>query len=97
MSDNVVALRQARPCSNIPATLRRIADEIEADELGWPVTTAVLILGHTDAETSTAPDGSYGEQNYWTTFAAGPRTSTFTVRGLVASAMRNWNHDDGDA
>lgn len=90
---NVIALHQAKPADDVSATLRRIADEVEAGEIEWPVTTAVVILGHTDAEVPQA-DGSLAERSYWATYAAGPRTGTFTVRGLVASAMRGWNYDD---
>ncbi len=93
---NVVALHPGKPADDVPATLRRIADEIEGDAIGWPVTTAIVILGHSDAEVPVG-DGELAERSYWTTFAAGPRTSTFTVRGLVASAMRQWNFDDGEA
>ena len=89
----VVQLHPGKPADDVCATLRRIADQIEGKEIGWPVTTAVLILGHTDTETPVG-NGDLSEQSYWTTFACGPRTSTFTVRGLVASAMRQWNYDD---
>jgi hypothetical protein len=89
----VVQLHQPKPCEDVVTTLRRIADQVEAGELGWPVTTAVLICGHTDSEVP-MDDGALAEQAYWTTYAMGPRTSSFTVRGLVTSAMRRWNHDD---
>lgn len=90
---SVVQLHQKRPCDDVSATLRRIADQIEAGDIDWPVTTAVLILGHTDAETR-VDDGALAEQSYWTTFAMGPRCGTFTVRGLVSSAIRQWNFND---
>ncbi|QPQ55590.1 hypothetical protein IC614_03030 [Allosphingosinicella flava] len=90
---SVVQLHQPKPREEVVSTLRRIADELENGALEWPVTTAVLICGHSDAEIPMG-DGTFAEQNYWTTYAMGPRSSSFTVRGLVASAMRQWNHGD---
>lgn len=90
---SVLALHKPAPCQDVVATLRRIADDIEGGELHYPVTTAVLIVGHADAERP-MPDGALAEQSYWTTYAMGPRTGTFTVCGLVASAMRHWNYDE---
>lgn len=90
---NVVQLHAPKPSEEVVATLRRIAADIESGSLEWPVTTAVLICGHSDSE-APCSDGSLREQSYWTTYAMGARSSTFAVRGLVASAMRNWNHDD---
>jgi hypothetical protein len=92
MAANVLQLHKSVPADEVVGTLRRIADDIEGGSLEWPVTTAVLICGHTDGEV-TLSDGSLAEESYWTTYVMGPRTSTFTVRGLVASAMRKWNHD----
>lgn len=93
MTANVLQLHKSVPADEVVGTLRRIADDIEAGKIDWPVTTAVLICGHTDAEIPCG-DGSMAEHSYWTTYAMGPRTESFTVRGLVASAMRRWNHDD---
>lgn len=90
---SVVQLLRPKPCGDVVTTLRKIADDIEAGKFDWPVTTAVLICGHTDAEVPVGDD-TLAEQSYWTTFATGPRTDSFTVRGLVQSAMRRWNHDD---
>lgn len=89
----VLKLHQPKPTNDVVRTLRRIADEIEAGELEWPVTTAVLIVGHSDAEVPIA-GGELRQQSYWTTYGMGPRSDSFTVRGLVASAMRQWNHGD---
>jgi hypothetical protein len=90
---NIVQLRQDRPCNDVAATLRRIADEVEAGEHGdWPVTTCVVLLGHTDSEIP-AGDGSYAQEMWWHTYGAGPRCDTFTVRGLIATALNRWDHD----
>lgn len=89
----VVQLHQPRAIDDVPATLRRIADEIEAGELDWPVTTAVVLLGHTDSERP-ASDGVLMQNNYWSTYGAGPRCDTFTVRGLMATALREWGHGE---
>lgn len=90
---SVVSLYPGKPADDVAATLRRIADEVEGGEFSWPVTTACLILGYTDAEIRMGGD-LLAEQSYWTTYAMGPRTDNFTVRGLVSSAMRQWNYDD---
>lgn len=89
----VVQLHKQSPCAEIPATLRRIADDIEAGDHGdWPVTTAVLVLGHTDAEYLV--DDERVQRNYWTTFGLGPRADIFTVRGLLATVLSRWSHAD---
>lgn len=94
MAENVIRLHQDKPCQNVPATLRRIADEIEANEHGdWPVTTCIVVLGHTDAEVP-MEDGSLRQQNYWHTYGAGPRNDVFTVRGLMMTALNRWSDDD---
>lgn len=86
---SVIQLQQSKPCSDIPATLRRLADEIERGETEFsPVTTCVVVLGHTSSERLV--DGELQEQADWSTYGMGPRCDTFTVRGLMASALRSW-------
>lgn len=89
---SVVQLHKPHAVNDVTATLRRIADQIEAGEHGdWPVTTCVVLLGHTDGE---VPQGeALVQQTYWSTYGAGPRTDIFTVRGLLASAINRWGHD----
>lgn len=89
MMTDIIKLHQEHPSSDIPATLRRIADDIEAGKI-WdrPITTCVVMLGHTGAERCC--EGVLHDQAFWTTFAMGPRVDTFTVRGLMASAMQRW-------
>lgn len=90
---NIIRLHKPQPCADVVATLRRVADTIEAGEHGdWPVTTAIVVLGHSDAE---VPDGDDRlQRNYWTTYGAGPRADSFTMRGLLSSVMVRWTQDD---
>lgn len=92
-ASNVVALLSGAPADDVCMTLRRIADEIERGEVEFPVTTAVLVLGHTDAERA-VDDGLLMQRNYWRTFGMGPRTDSFTVRGLLATVLNRWEHED---
>lgn len=71
--------------------LRKTADSIEAGEIDFPVTTAVLVLGHTDSE---RPEGGQLlQESFWQTFGFGPRTDSFTVRGLLNTVLTQWGHD----
>lgn len=89
----VVQLHKERPCNDVAATLRRVADRIEAGEHGdWPVTTCVIVIGHTDAEVP-GDDGIIMQQNYWDTYGAGPRCDAFTVRGLLQTVLGRWGWD----
>lgn len=75
----IVKLHETFPAQDIPATLRRIADRIEAGEYGL-MTTAALCLGHT----SEKPDGEARfQRERYELFGIGPRTDMFTVRGLL--------------
>lgn len=91
----VVQLHKPPPCADVVATLRRIADDIEAGRHGdWPVSTAVVVIGHSDAEYN---DGETRMQrSYWDTYGAGPRADSFTVRGLLATVISRWNDGDGE-
>lgn len=89
---NVVPLRPAKPCDDIAGSLRRLADDIEADS-DHPITTCVVVMGHTDAETNPDENGSCYASTYWRVHGYGPRTDTFTVRGLLASATREWDSE----
>lgn len=83
--DGVVTLHKPAPANDVPATLRRIADELEAGTLDWPVTTAVVVFGHTGPE---RPSGDERRQrNHWTTYGFGPRADSFTIRGLLSSVI----------
>jgi hypothetical protein len=89
---SVVQLHQPAPCNDVVETLRRIADDIESRRHGdWPVTTAIVVIGHTDSEVN---DGDNRiQQNYWQTYGAGPRCDAFTTRGLLATVLSRWGHD----
>lgn len=89
MAGEVLQLHKTPPAADVPATLRRLADSIEAGELSWPVTTAVIVLGHCDSEVPVG-NGELRQEAFWSTYGAGPRTDVFTVRGLLASVVNDW-------
>ena len=91
--NSVVQLHQERPCNDVSATLRRIADKIEAGEHGeWPVTTCIVLIGHTDSDIP-MDKSVLCPRNHWSTYAAGPRADVFTVRGLLATCSKEWGQD----
>lgn len=93
MTDNILRLHQSRPAADdVVKALRNIADDIEAGNLEFPATTAVLVIGHTDPEVPCG-DGARGQDLYWATFGMGPRNDTFTVRGLLMTALNRWGHE----
>lgn len=80
---NVVAIQKPFAPDDIPQTLRRIADEIEAGEHGlW--TTCLVVLGHTEA--SIADSGDKLQRDDYELFGCGPRCDIFTTRGLLLTA-----------
>lgn len=95
MSDEkVVQLRQERPADNVSASLRALADEIESGKHGdYPVTTCVVLIGHTDSEVLIG-NGELAQATFWSTRGYGPRCDAFTVRGLMATALRKWSSED---
>jgi hypothetical protein len=91
MSDEtkVVTLHQPFAPDEIPATLRRIADQIEKGEYGV-VTTCLVVTGHTSDKPM--PDGDKLQQERYELFGCGPRCDAFTVRGLLLTvATRELN------
>lgn len=90
---SVVSLHRDHPANDVVGSLRRLADEIEAGEHGdWPVTTCVVMLGHTDGERP-VEDEQIEQRAYWDTRCFGIRSGVFTVRGLIASVMRKWGSE----
>jgi hypothetical protein len=90
---SVVQLHQPKPFNDVVATLRRIADEIEAGEHGdWPVTTCVVVIGHSDSEVPRGED-EVASRYYWQSYGIGPRHDNFTCRGLLMTALHKWGHD----
>ena len=70
---------------DIPAALRKIADEMEAGDFDV-ITTCVVCFGHT--KTVPTFDGTVLEDITNVTFSMGPRSDSFTIRGLLmASAI----------
>lgn len=83
----VVQLHKSKPATDIPETLRRIADEIERGEKMEVVTTAIVILGHTyDKPTKDNPEVSSFHAEH-ELFGIGPRVDLFTIRGLLSHAL----------
>lgn len=92
---SVVALYQARPIDDVAHSLRRLADRIEAGEYDWPITTCIVTLGHTGAETLPDADNVIHHSYHWDTMGFGPRTDVFTVRGLLSTVLHNdWGSED---
>jgi hypothetical protein len=92
---NVVPITKPQPFNDVTATLRRIADEIDASEHGdWPVTTCVVVIGHSDSETPRGDD-EVAHRYYWQSYGIGPRHDSFTCKGLLMTAMHQWGSDFG--
>ena len=82
----VVQLHKAAPCEDLIETLRSIADDLEKGSgPDWPVTTAVLVLGHSARKP--AGEDEVMEETRWRTYGIGPRADVFTCRGLLASVI----------
>lgn len=88
----ILQLHIPRPADDVVQALRDIADDIEAGEVAFPVTTAVVVLGHTDSEVPCG-DGDLGQTLFWRTFGVGARNDTFTIRGLLATVLNRWGHE----
>jgi CobQ-like glutamine amidotransferase family enzyme len=79
---NVIELKKPIVADDIIAGLRGLADRIESGEVEGPITTAMVILGHT-WETREGDD--IGHHGWTDSYAFGPRCDLFTCRGLIAS------------
>lgn len=77
---NLALIKPDFPCDEIPATLRRIADAIEAGDYGL-ATTCVIGIGHTSQRPD--GDGNIEQSDEFELFGCGPRCDIFTVRGLL--------------
>jgi len=92
--DKIVSLRQDRPADNVTASLRRLADEIENGKHGeWPVTTCIVLLGHTDSPSNPDDEGWAYTKSHYDTRGFGPRNDPFTIRGLMATCLRGWSSE----
>lgn len=86
----VVSLKQRAPDANdVVKGLRNIADSIETGEIDFPISTAVVILGHTQILPS--DEDVIATRAYWDTFALGPRCDEFTVRGLITTSAQEFS------
>lgn len=80
---DIVPIQKPFAPDDIPATLRRIADEMEAGEHGLR-TTCLVVLGHT--EERPMENGDKLQRNVFSLFGCGPRCDAFTIRGLLLTA-----------
>lgn len=84
----VVALRPQNSCDDIVTGLRNIANDIEAGKFGL-MTTCVVCLGHTEDRPA---DGGTVQSDMNEVFGLGPRSDTFTIRGLLLTcATQRWD------
>lgn len=84
----ILALHKSKPADDVTSSLRRLADIIESGEIEWPVTTCIVLLAHADAEIPSG-DHELGQRSYWKMYGYGPRCDTFTVRGVIATALND--------
>lgn len=77
---DITPIRKPFAPDDAPATLRRIADELEAGEHGL-VTTCLVVMGHTEGKVM--DDGGKLRTDEYVLYACGPRCDSFTVRGLL--------------
>lgn len=82
----VIALRKAIIADDVAAGLRGLADRLEAGELDYPVTTCIVLTGHTADKLEDGVVLHRSDHDMW---AYGPRCDTFTIRGLIATAARD--------
>ena len=85
---NLTVMRPPRPADDIVSALRAIADDLENGQYGL-MTTAVVVLGHTEEDYRT---GEVGETIQ--VHGLGPRHDPFTVRGLLAAATATLGSTD---
>lgn len=89
----VLQLHKPKPCDSVVDGLRKLADQIEAGDPDWPVTTCVVALGHTGTESNPDENGFCWQGVHWRTHGYGPRTDNFTVRGLMATIIARWDNE----
>lgn len=87
----VTPIRKPIAATNVSASLRKLADDIDA---GLPdfqvITTCVVLLGHTYSESNPDKNGNMEQRVDFSTRGFGSRCDTFTVRGLMASCLSRW-------
>ena len=95
MTAEIAPIQKPFAADEIPATLRRLADQVEAGKHGLK-TTCVVVLGHT--ESRPLDDGDRLQSDTFRIFGCGPRCDAFTVRGLLlTAATRPIPVDDDEA
>jgi hypothetical protein len=77
---NITPIKKPFAPDDIPAGLRKLADQIEAGEYGLR-TTCLVVLGHTGERLDGDGDKVHGSD--YEMFGYGPRCDTFTTRGLL--------------
>jgi hypothetical protein len=89
---NIVPIQKPFAPDDVPATLRRIADDIEKGEHGL-MTTCLVVLGHTGE--GPVENGVKLQKERYELFGCGPRCDAFTVRGLLLTVATR-ELDGGD-
>jgi len=90
----VLQLHKPKPADDVVDGLRKLADSIEAGDIDWPVTTAIVVLGHTGSDSNPDENGHTWQSVHWRTHGYGPRTDNFTVRGLLMTAVTKWDNEE---
>ncbi len=83
---SVITQLRPEPAGDVVKALRKIADQLEQGDFGEPISTALLILGHTGGA-QPKPGGGYTRSLATRVYAMGTRTDPFTIRGLVEVAF----------
>lgn len=90
MNDKILTLHKTPEQTDIIRGLRALADRLEqegAEAYDMPlVTTCVCVLGHTTKEL--LANGEIVHETWSEVFGWGPRNDAFSVRGLLATAIR---------
>jgi hypothetical protein len=82
----IAQIRAPIPADDVVSGLRGLDDRIESGEVEYPVSTCLVLIGHTSDRNH---DGEVWHRSDHDMFGYGPRCDTFTVRGLLATALRD--------
>ena len=89
MSEKIISLAKIAPQTDIVKGLRNLADLIEtkSDDVPAVISTCVVILGHT--EKKLLDNNEIEHSSIWDRWCWGPRNDIFTIRGLLATVLRD--------
>lgn len=88
MDDKIVKLLQPGTDLEVVQALREIARQIEAGEIDFPVSSCVVVIGHTERHNDPGGD-DFLDQHYCEIYSSGPRCDTFTSLGLIEAAKHS--------